>query len=449
METGKILVIDDDDALRKQMTWALNDTYTVFSAGTRAEGLEAVSAEQPDVVLLDLGLPPHPNEPTEGFAALEEIQGVAAATKVIVISGQSDIQNALAAIGKGAYDFFHKPIDEDVLQVILQRALYVARLEREYHALQHQEPAFEGMLGCSPQMEQVFVAIRKLGTTDAPVLIQGDSGTGKELAARAIHRLSRRKDGPFIPINCGAIPETLLESELFGHEKGAFTGAHAQRDGRVEMAAGGTLFLDEIGELPLAMQVKLLRFLQDRQIERVGGRKPIHVDTRVIAATNKDLQDMQAAGTFREDLYYRLAVVTLRIPPLRERDGDVRVLAKTFVRRFAREDRKKVTGFTPEALQALETYPWPGNVRELENRVKRGVIMAEQKRITPDDLELQSDAQDQALPTLKDAREDAERTVLRRALARTEGNISQTADLLGVSRPTLYELMNKLGIKKT
>ena len=446
---NKVLIVDDDDALRRQMKWALGDAYEVLEAGDRQDAVRVFTGERPPVVLLDLGLPPRHNDTTEGMNALADLLQLDPHAKVIIITGQSEKDHALDAIGRGAYDFLTKPADDAIIRVILDRAFHIAALETEFRAMQaDRDQTFEGMAGSSPQIDEVFAYVRRLATTDAPVLIQGESGTGKEMAARAIHRQSRRKDGPFIPINCGAVPETLMEGELFGHEKGSFTGAHAQRLGRFEMAQGGTLFLDEIGELPLPMQVKLLRFLQDRRIERIGGRKEIEVDARVIAATNRDLKQAHQDGSFREDLYYRLAVVTVKLPPLRDRKGDASLLAKTFLHRFAREDGRDITGFSPDAVDAIEAYPWPGNVRELENRVKRAVVMAEHKRITPADLELASADSGSLLPQLKEAREAVERDLVTQALERYDGNISRAAEALGVSRPTLYELMNKLNIEK-
>jgi len=445
-----LLICDDDEDIRTQMKWALAHDYDVTLAEDRARALEAVRLKRPEVVLLDLGLPPSPNTPDEGMLALGEILAQSPATKVIVISGQGEKENAMRAIGQGAYDFLTKPIDADVLKIILGRVFHVARLEREYREVQQRitTGGFEGMIGASPQMQAVFSTIRKVATSDAPVLLLGESGTGKEMAALAIHRKSRRKDGPFIAINCHAIPETLLESELFGHEKGAFTGAHVQRVGRIEMASGGTLLLDEIGELTPSLQVKLLRFLQEQRIERVGGRQEIEVDTRVIAATNADLKTMMAEGRFREDLYFRLAVVVLRLPPLRERDGDVPLLAQTFLRTYATEYGKEISAYNQRALQSLEAYDWPGNVREMENRVKRAVIMAEGKQVSPADLELDTPGGAHEGQTLKAAREALERDMVRHALTRAKGNISRAAAALDVSRPTLYELMDKLGIKR-
>jgi two-component system NtrC family response regulator len=445
-----LLIVDDDEEIRTQMKWALAGEYEVLLAEDRATASEAFRAARPKVVLLDLGLPPHTNSPEEGLAALSEILAQDSLTKVIIVSGQGEKTNALQAVGAGAYDFLTKPADLEELKIILRRTFHVASLERDYRDLQRQLRAdsFEGMLGTSTQVQTVFNSIRKVATTDAPVMILGESGTGKEMAALAIHKRSLRKDGPFVAINCSAIPETLLESELFGHEKGSFTGAHAQRKGRIETASGGTLFLDEIGEIPLPLQVKLLRFLQEQTVERVGGRQEISVDTRVISATNADLKRGMAEGKFREDLYYRLAVVIISLPALREREGDVRVLAQEFLQRFALQNKKDGLSFDQEALKALTRHSWPGNIRELENRVKRAVIMAEGKRITALDLELSDPKIAPAGATLKEAREAVEREMVTQALRKHGGKIAPAANDLGISRPTLYELMEKLGIHK-
>jgi len=446
----KLLIVEDDTSIATQMKWALAQDYEVFLAEDRASALEVFIKEQPSVVTLDLGLPPHPGEVKEGFMALTEMLSQESLVKVVVITGQGEKDHALKAIGEGAYDFFCKPIQIDELKVVLNRAFYVSQLEREYRELQQQlsSESFEGMLGTSPQIQEVFSSIRKVATTEVPVLIVGESGTGKELVAKAIHRNSSRKGYPFVVINCSAIPETLLESELFGHEKGAFTGAHIQRKGRFEMAQEGTLFLDEIGELSPALQVKLLRFLQEQKIERVGGREAIVVDARVLAATNKDLNQAIKEGKFREDLYYRLGVVTISLPTLRERGGDILLLATTLLHRYAHENEKKVTGFTPQAIHAIKTYPWPGNVRELENKMKRAVIMAEGQKVGPADLELDFPYSKYEGRGLKEAREGLEKTLIQKALAKNKGNITKVAEELGVSRPTLYELMEKLGISK-
>ncbi|HSY16737.1 MAG TPA: PEP-CTERM-box response regulator transcription factor [Candidatus Acidoferrales bacterium] len=446
----KLLIVDDDEEIRTQMKWALAQDYDVTLAENRAAAVEAFRTLQPMVVLLDLGLPPNPNSPEEGLAILSELLGINALVKVVIISGQGEKQNALQAIGAGAYDFLTKPVNMEELKFLLKRSFHTAQLEKEYNEMQKlvRTDAFEGVLGESTGMRAIFDSIRKVATTDAPVLILGESGTGKEMAAKAIHQRSNRKDGPFVAINCGAIPETLLESELFGHEKGAFTGAHVQRKGRIESANAGTLFLDEIGEIPLALQVKLLRFLQEQTIERVGGRQSIQINTRVVAATNVDLKKAMSAGKFREDLYYRLAVVQVFLPPLRERENDVRLLAQYFLNRFAAEVNKPSLTFDAEAVKALNRHAWPGNVRELENCVRRAVIMAEGKRVTAKDLELKSADPDAGITTLKDAREAVERRMVQQALKKHGGKIAPAAVELGMSRPTLYELMEKLGISR-
>jgi len=447
---ARLLIVEDDEDLSTQMKWGLIQDYDVCLAEDRSSALEVFKKERPTVVTLDLGLPPQPGDAEEGFLALAEILEHDPLTKVIIITGRDEKEHALEAIGQGAYDFLTKPIQLDELQVILRRALYVSRLEREHCDLQGRlsSESFEGMLGTSPQMQEVFDQICKVATTDAPVLIVGETGTGKELAALAIHRRSSRKEGPFVPINCGAIPETLLESELFGHEKGAFTGAHIQRRGRIELARNGTLFLDEIGELSPQLQVKLLRFLQGQQIERVGGREEIEVDARVVAATNTDPEQALREGRLREDLYYRLGVVVISIPCLRERDGDILLLAKALLQRYASETKKKIAGFTSQAINALENHGWPGNIRELENRIRRAVIMAEGIKITPTDLELTSQDAKYEGGGLREAREALERELVQSAMARNKRNLSRTASELGISRPTLYDLMDKLGIER-
>ena len=446
---SKLLIVDDDEEIRSQMKWALAGDYEVLLAEDRPGTTGAFHDHRPPVVILDLGLPPSPGAPDEGLAALSELLAEDPLVKIVIASGQSEKDNALRAIGQGAYDFLSKPIQMGELKAVLKRAFHVARLEREYREMQSRlgGDSFEGMLGSSPSMQEVFGAIRKVATTNVPVLILGESGTGKEMAALAIHRRSPRKEGPFIAINCGAIPENLLESELFGHEKGAFTGAHVQRQGRIESAASGTLFLDEIGELPLPLQVKLLRFVQEQCVERVGGRTKIPVDTRVVAATNVDLKKAMNDGRFREDLYYRLAVVVVKLPALRDRPGDVPVLAKVLLRKFAAQNGRPAADFSQKALRALQQHPWPGNVRELENRIKRAVIMAESRSVTPADLEL-GDSSEGGFRSLKEARESVEREMIQQALQRHGGKISRAAEELGISRPTLYELMEKLGLDK-
>jgi two-component system NtrC family response regulator len=446
----KLLIIDDDEEICTQMKWALDQDYEMLLAHDHPGGLEAFQQHRPTVVLLDLGLPPQANTPEQGFELLGEMLARNPLVKAIIISGQGEKNNALRAIGAGAYDFISKPVQVEELKVILKRTFHVAGLERNYRELQQhvRGESFEGMLGTSPQMQHVFASVRKVATTDVPVLLLGESGTGKEMVAQAIHNRSSRKEGPFVVINCSAIPDTLLESELFGHEKGAFTGAHVQRKGRIEIAAGGTLFLDEIGDLPTLLQVKLLRFLQQQTIERVGGRQSLQVDTRVIAATNVDLKKAIAEGRFRDDLYYRLAVVVVKLPPLRERENDIRFLAEEFLRRSAAKHGKNGVAFSREALRVLHEHKWPGNVRELENRVKRAVIMAEGKYLGAEDLELGGLTPAPVVASLREARESLERNMIERALRKHAGKIAPAAAELNISRPTLYELMEKLGIQR-
>jgi len=445
----KLLIVDDDEEIRTQMKWALSRDFDLITAGDRPEAIECFRRERPLTTLLDLGLPPQPNEPDEGLAALGELLSIDPAAKIIIISGQGEKKNALEAVAAGAYDFLCKPVEMEELQFLLRRSIYLANLEREYRQLRQQtrSEGFEQMIGGSPQMQGVFAFIRKVAGTNAPVLLLGESGTGKELAALAIHERSPRKDKSFVAINCNGIPENLLESELFGHEKGSFTGAHAQRKGLIENAADGTLFLDEIGELPPPIQVKLLRFLQEQRFQRVGGRQEIQIDTRVIAATNADLKQTMSEGKFREDLYFRLAVVVIMLPPLRDRGDDVELLAREFVQRYAAQNNKKSLALSPDALRALYKHNWPGNVRELQNRVKRAVIMTDGKRLTADDLEL-AELSQTSPATLKEAREAVEKEVVQNALKRHQGKITSAALELGVSRPTLYELMEKLGIER-
>src|SRR5438552_3137409 len=448
----KVLIVDDDEAIRTQMKWALSQDYEVDFAEDRRGALEAFKANSPAVTLLDLGLPPRPNQCDEGLAALSDLLAVDATAKVIVISGQGEKQNALQAVGAGAYDFLCKPVEMAELRLLLRRCIHVIELEKEYRELQRSQlpDVFEEMLGTSPQMQAAFMLIRKVAATDASVLLLGESGTGKEMAAAAIHHRSMRKDGPFVAINCNAIPESLLESELFGHEKGAFTGAHIQRKGLLETASGGTLLLDEIGELPPAIQVKLLRFLQEQRLQRVGGRQEIQVDTRIVAATNTDLKQLIDNGKFREDLYFRLAVVTIRLLPLRERGEDMAFLAREFLQRYSAQSGRTKLVFVLDALRAMSHYSWPGNVRELQNRVKRAVIMASGSRVTAKDLELEQrqDGAASSATTLRQAREHVEREMIQQALKRNSGRITSAAADLGISRPTLYELMEKLGIAK-
>ena len=436
-----LLIVEDDAALQRQLRWAY-DGYEIISAGTRAEAIDAVRAHEPAVVTLDLGLPPDPDGVTEGFATLAEILALKPDTKVIVASGHGARTSALQAIAAGAWDFYAKPIDIDALGLIVARAFHVHALEAENRRLAaHADTSFGGLIYASAEMAKTVRMIERVAPADVSVMLLGASGTGKELLARGLHDASPRGRGPFVAINCAAIPETLLESELFGHEKGAFTGAVRTTEGKIEQAQGGTLFLDEIGDVPLPLQVKLLRFLQERMIERIGGRKAIAVDTRIVCATHQDIDVMVADGRFREDLYYRLAEIVVRIPNLAERTGDAVLLARAFVARYAKAMKATVTGLAPDALAAIDNWSWPGNVRELENRIKRAVIMADGKLIAAADLDLQERA-DEAIPlNLRSAREIADRAAIRRALSRAEGNISGASRLLGVSRPTLYDLL--------
>lgn len=442
MNTGprpKLLIVEDDAGLQRQLRWAYDD-YEVIVAGDRREAIDAMRAEEPAVVTLDLGLPPDPDGVSEGFATLADILRLKPDTKVIVASGHGARESALRAIAEGAWDFYQKPIDIDALGLIVARAFHVHALEEENRRLATaSREALGGLITAAPEMLKVTSMIERVANADVSVMLLGASGTGKEVLARGLHEKSGRK-GQFVAINCAAIPETLLESELFGHEKGAFTGAVKTTEGKIELADGGTLFLDEIGDVPLPLQVKLLRFLQERVIERVGGRKPIAVDTRIVCATHQDVDAMVASGAFREDLYYRLAEIVVRIPSLAERTGDPVLLAKHFLHHYAKTMNRPVTGLSPDALSAIDAWGWPGNVRELENRMKRAVIMADGKSVTAIDLDLaERDTPDPI--NLKAVRETADRKAIRHALARAEGNISNTAKLLGISRPTLYDLL--------
>jgi two-component system, NtrC family, response regulator len=440
-----LLIVEDDPGLQKQLKWCF-DEYEVITVADRPAALAAVRRHEPAVVLQDLGLPPDPEGVSEGMQALLETLKIAPTTKVIVVTGQLDKQNAVRAVGLGAYDFYQKPVDTDVLKLLVQRAFQIHDLEQQNRALtrQHGLMPLQGVIALSDSMQKACRIVEKVAPTSATVLLLGESGTGKELLARALHTLSPRARSEFVAINCAAIPDTLLESELFGYEKGAFTGAVKQSPGKFEQADGGTLFLDEIGDMPLALQAKLLRFLQDRVVERIGGRERIPVDVRIVFATNKDLQAMMKAGTFREDLYYRTSEVTVRIPPLRERPGDAAVIAQAILDRRAREHGRPVKGFTPEALKAVAGYPWPGNIRELENRVNGAVIMTEGKYVSVDDLGLPSGGgSDLSWLNLRVARQRAESEAIRQALALSGNNISRTAELLGITRPTLYDLLDK------
>ena len=445
----KLLVVEDDPGLQTQLKWCF-EGYEVLIAGDRTAALSELEKHRPPVITLDLGLPPDSDGTSEGFQTLEDILTRSPNTKVIVVTGNNDRQNALRAVGVGAYDFFYKPIDPDLLGFIVNRAYRLHELEDENQRLHFTggESPLEGAITGSREMLKVCRTVEKVAPSDATVLVLGESGTGKELIARSVHSLGGRSDGRFVAINCAAIPENLLESELFGYEKGAFTGAAKQTPGKIEMAHGGTLFLDEVGDMPMALQAKLLRFLQERVIERVGGRQEIPVDVRVICATHKDLPQLAREGEFREDLYYRISEIAIRIPALREREGDALLLARVFLEKYSQQMGKQQHRFSKDALAAIEAYPWPGNVRELENRVKRSVIMAEHKQISASDLELGGAGTDDTRTfNLREIREQAERQAIVRAMSHVGGKISQASELLGVSRPTMYDLIKKYNLK--
>jgi two-component system NtrC family response regulator len=444
---GGILVVEDDSGLRKQLKWSLEDHQPEFAAD-RAEAIAMLRRHEPAVVLLDLGLPPDAEGVGEGFETLREVLALAPATKVIVVTGNADRDNALKAVRFGAFDFYQKPVDVEVLKLLVDRAVRIAALERENRrlAMLPERSPIAGIIAADETMLKLCRTIEKVARTDISVLLLGESGTGKELLARALHDLSERSKHRFVAINCAAIPENLLESELFGHERGAFTGAHKQTIGKIEVASGGTLFLDEIGDMPVPLQGKLLRFLQSRVIERIGGRQEIPVDVRVVCATNRNPKEMIADQRFREDLFYRISEVTLEVPPLRRRGGDVIVLAQALLNRYAQEFGRGARGFAPDALVAIEHYAWPGNVRELENRIKSAVIMSDSKLLSAADLNLAGESQEAAFFTLREVRADAERKAILHALAVADGNVSAAAARLGISRPTLYDLMQRLGI---
>ncbi len=451
----KLLIIEDNEDLVTQLKWGLSKDYQILIAKDRDKAINIIRERRPSVVTLDLGLPPDPSGTEEGFQCLKDILEIAPMTKVIVITGNNEKESALRAVNMGAYDFYQKPIDLTELKVMLKRAFYLHSIEKENIKLLgvlRKDYMFEGIIGNCQEMQEVFTAIKKVASSDVTILITGESGTGKELVARAIHQRSPRRDGPFIPINCGGIPDNLIESELFGYEKGAFTDAKARKIGMVERSNGGTLFLDEIGELPLHLQVKLLRFLQDRKIQRIGGQEEIEIDTRIIAATNTDLQKRTKEGKFREDLYYRISVISIGLPPLRERGDDLLLLANSFLRKFCYVHKKNIKGFTDSAIKALKSYEWHGNVREMENKIQRAVVMADDKFITPKDLllgeqENEINPKEEHVCRLRDAREKAEFETIKKALLKNSWNISRTAEELGISRPTLHELINKYGIK--
>ncbi len=443
-----LLVIEDDSGLQNQLRWCF-EGFDVTVAGDRQSALEAVEILAPAVVTLDLGLPPDPANASEGLATLEAILSKAPYTKVIVVTGNDDRENAVSSIGMGAYDFYQKPIEPEILSLIIERAYTLYELEAENRQLLQQPSSpLDGVIASSPKMLKLCRMIEKVAPTNATTLLLGESGTGKEVLAKALHQLSARGDKKFVAINSAAIPETLLESELFGYEKGAFTGANKTTPGKIELAEGGTFFIDEVGDLPQSLQAKMLRFLQERVVERLGGRKEIPVDVRVICATHQNLPALIDAGTFREDLYYRISEITLEIPPVREREEDVLLLARVFLNRFSKENRNVFKGFSASAVSAMEKYPWPGNVRELENKIKRAVILAEGSFIEPDDLGFMDDADDTpVLSDLRKIREQAERQAMLRALAIANDNVTQAAVMLNVTRPTFYDLMKKHKIK--
>ncbi len=448
-ERPLLMMVEDDIGLQKQMRWSF-DRFNVIFAADRESALATLRRMEPQVVTLDLGLPPDADGTNEGFATLREILAAAPSTKVVVLTGQNDRANALKAIALGAYDFFAKPFEADLLGTVIDRAYRLADLERENRALlerQAQQSPLDGLITRDPAMLKLCRQIERLAPTQATVLLLGDSGTGKEVLARALHQLSPRRDKRFVAINCAAIPEALLESELFGHEKGAFTGAVKQTQGRIEVADGGTLFLDEIGDLPSSLQGKLLRFLQERTIERIGGRTEIAVDVRVVCATHRNLRERIAEGLFRDDLFYRLSEIVVKIPPLRERAGDAALLAHAFVQQFASRNGRERMVLGEDALDAIERHPWPGNVRELENCIKRAVIMADGNTISADDLGLQAGEEDTIPLNLRQAREEAEKQAVLKIMARVDGNVARAADLLGISRPTLYDLLNRFGLR--
>lgn len=441
------MIVEDDPGLLNQLKWCF-ESYDVVTASDRSSAIAELRRHEPLVVLQDLGLPPNPDGVEEGLATLQETVKLSPFTKVIVVTGHGDQQNALRAIALGAYDFYQKPVDTDTLQLIVDRAFNIAELESENRRLQAvatQSP-LEGIVAASDAMLQVCRMIEKVAPTNVTTLLLGESGTGKELLSRAIHRLSPRRDKRFVAINCAAIPENLLESELFGYEKGAFTGAARQTPGKVEMADGGTLFLDEIGDMPMSLQAKMLRFLQERVVERVGGREEIPVDVRVVCATNQNPVELIKQDLFREDLYYRVCEITIDIPPFRDREEGRLILARVLLNKYAEQQKRAISGFSDDAAEAIEAYSWPGNVRELENKVKSAVIMADGKQVTAADLGLAGvDAEEETL-NLREVRQHAESKAIRKALMKNFGNISRTAELLGVTRPTLYDLLSKYGL---
>jgi two-component system NtrC family response regulator len=447
-ESRKLLIVEDDPGLLSQLKWCF-DGFDVATAGDRNGAIAELRRHEPTVVLQDLGLPPNPEGVDEGLATLQEILRLSPHTKVIVVTGHGDQENALRSVALGAYDFYQKPVDTDTLQLLVDRAFNIGELESENRRLQNlaSESPLDGIVAASEGMLQVCRMIEKVAPTNVTTLLLGESGTGKELLARSLHNLSPRKDKRFVAINCAAIPENLLESELFGHEKGAFTGAVKQTHGKVENANGGTLFLDEIGDMPISLQAKMLRFLQERVIERVGGREEISVDVRVVCATNQNPIELISQGLFREDLYYRVSEITIDIPPFRDREEGRLILARTILNKYAKQQGRALNGFTDDANEAIEAYSWPGNVRELENKIKGAVIMADGKQVTAADLGLTGieDSEPESL-NLREVRSRAESKAIRVVLMKNFGNISRAAEQLGVTRPTLYDLLNKYGL---
>ena len=443
----KLLIVEDDPGLLSQLKWCFED-YDVYTAEDRDSAIVELRRHEPMVVLQDLGLPPKPEGVEEGLETLGEILKLAPYTKVIVVTGNGDQENALTAVAQGAYDFYEKPVDTDILKLLVDRAFNISELEFENRRLQNKihESPLDGIIAASEGMLAVCRMIEKVAPTDVTTLLLGESGTGKELLARALHRLSPRVDSNFVAINCAAIPENLLESELFGHEKGAFTGAHKQTIGKVELACGGTLFLDEIGDMPMPLQAKMLRFLQERVIERVGGRQEIAVDVRVVCATNQRPELLIKEGLFREDLYYRISEITINIPPYRDREEGRLILARNLLQKYSHLQKRPINGFSEDAMLAIGTYAWPGNVRELENKIKGAVIMADSKLVSAADLGLLEAEDEPESLNLREVRQRAESKAIRVVLTKSYGNISKAAEMLGITRPTLYDLMNKYGL---
>lgn len=446
-QARKLLIVEDDPGLLNQLKWCF-EGYDVYTAENREDAIAELRRHEPAVILQDLGLPPKPEGVEEGLATLTETLRLAPYTKVIVVTGNGDQENALTAVARGAYDFYEKPVDTDTLKLLVDRAFNISELEAENRRLQTQvnESPLDGIVAASEGMLAVCRMIEKVAPTDVTTLLLGESGTGKELLSRALHNLSPRKDKNFVAINCAAIPENLLESELFGHEKGSFTGAHKQSIGKVEVASGGTLFLDEIGDMPISLQAKMLRFLQERVIERVGGRQEIPVDVRVICATNQNPENLIKEGLFREDLYYRVSEITINIPPYRDREEGRLILARTLLEKYRKQQKRAINGFSDDAVAAIEAYSWPGNVRELENKIKGAVIMADGKMVTAADLGVLAGEGDAESLNLREVRQRAESKAIRVALTKSFGNISKAAELLGITRPTLYDLLSKYGM---